>query len=210
MPTHTVTQGECLTSIADRYGFYWQTLWNDPANEHLQRLGRHPNNLLPGDLVNIPERRTRSYTRQTGARYTWKVKGIPAKLRLELLWDEEPRANEPFTLTVEGAVIEGTTDGAGRLEVTIPPGAMSGRLKVGEGEREMEYSIALGHLDPATSITGVQGRLSNMGFACEVTGVLDDATRRALESFQTMHRLAVTGEIDEATSATLRAVHDAT
>ncbi|MFO0651209.1 MAG: LysM peptidoglycan-binding domain-containing protein, partial [Polyangiales bacterium] len=136
MPKHTVTQGECLTSIADRYGFYWQTLWNDPENEHLQKLGRHPNALLPGDVVNIPEKRIKRYIRQTGARYTWKVKGIPAKLRLELLWDDEPRASEPFVLTVDGAVIEGTTDAAGRLEVTIPPGAVSGRLKVGEGDRE--------------------------------------------------------------------------
>jgi hypothetical protein len=25
---HTVEQGDCLSAIAERYGYYWQTLWD--------------------------------------------------------------------------------------------------------------------------------------------------------------------------------------
>jgi hypothetical protein len=32
MPKHTVAEGECLSSIAHRYGFFWKTLWDHPEN----------------------------------------------------------------------------------------------------------------------------------------------------------------------------------
>ena len=94
MPIVTVRQGDCFNSIADETGFFWQTLWNHSKNKHLQEGGRHPNTLMPGDVVFIPEKTVKDYTRKTGARYTWKVKGIPAKLRMQLMWDGQPRKNE--------------------------------------------------------------------------------------------------------------------
>ena len=208
MPTHTVAQGECLTSIADRYGLYWQTLWNDPGNNSLRERGRHPNTLMPGDVVHIPERKIRDYVRATGQRYTWKVKGIPAKIRMRFQWDDAPRANERYTLTVDGVVTEGTTDGDGRIELTVPPQAASARLRIGEGEREEEYDLGVGHLDPVEELTGVQARLANLGFACPVSGSLDAATRDALRTFQATCRLPVTGEADDATRARLRDAHE--
>lgn len=208
MPDHRVSQGECLSSIADRYGFFWQTLWNRPENARLQELGRHPNALHPGDVVFIPEKRMASFIRPTGARHTFKKRGIPVKLRMQLMWDGAPRAGEPYKLTVGDVVLEGALNGEGFIETNIPPGAPRGTLVVGEGSRRRTYTLALGHLDPVETVSGVQARLRNLGYPCEVTGSLDDATRAALRSFQTRAGLAVTGADDDATRSRLREAHD--
>jgi Putative peptidoglycan binding domain/LysM domain len=209
MPSHTVAQGECLSSIAERYGFFWETLWNDPGNAPLRARGRNPNTLLPGDVVQVPEKKVTAYERPTGARHTWRVKGVPVKLRMVLTWNEAPRANERYTLDVDGAVMVGATDGDGRIELTIPPGAARGRLRVGDGDRQETYDLALGHLDPVEDLRGVQARLNNLGFACGApSGTLDDATRAALGAFQARAGLTPTGEADDATRDRLRQAHD--
>jgi hypothetical protein len=206
--THRVQQGECLTSIAEKYGFYWQTLWNHPDNARLHDLGRHPNVLFAGDVVTIPDKRMTSYMRPTGARHTWKVKGIPAKLRMRFMWEDEPRANEPYTLRVDGQVSQGTTNGDGWVEVSIAPKAQSAKLTIGEGDREEEYDLALGHLDPVEELTGVQARLSNLGFPCHSTGALDEPTRDALRRFQRQQGMEPTGELDDVTRSRLHGNHE--
>ncbi len=206
--SHTVQQGECLSSIAEQYGFFWETLWQHPANAALKREGRHPNALLPGDVVHIPDKRLKEYTRPTGARHTWRVRGVPVKLRVQILDDDVARANEPFTLDVEGAVVTGTTDGQGFVEATIPSRSTRGVLIVGEGEAETRYELMLGHLDPVESVSGTQARLANLGYRCAVTGTLDDATREAVAAFQAVAGIGVTGDADDATRAKLRELHD--
>lgn len=208
MPEHVVTQGDCMSSIAERYGFFWETLWEHPQNAGLKGAGRHPNALHPGDVVFIPEKRLRSYTRATGAKHTWRVRGVPVKVRLRLLDDDVPRAGVPFTLSVEGVETSGATDPDGWLEATVPPGAQRGTLRLGEGDDVQECEVWLGHLDPVETLTGVQGRLMNLGYGCSPTGALDDATRDAVAAFQATAGLAATGEIDDATRAKLRALHD--
>lgn len=209
MPTtHRVQQGECLTSIAEQYGFYWQTLWNAPENARLREMGRHPNVLHPGDEVVIPDKRMTSYMRPTGARHSWKVKGVPAKLRMRFMWEDEPRANERYTLRVDGKVSHGSTDGDGWVEVSIPPDTRSAKLTLGEGDREEDYELALGHLDPVQELTGVQARLTNLGFPTPITGALDEPTREALRRFQRRQGMEPTGEIDNVTRSRLHGHHE--
>lgn len=207
MPTrHRVTQGECLTTIAEKHGFFWEALWNHPDNEALRAPGRHPNVLRPGEVVTIPDKTVSTYARPTGARHTWRVKGVPLKLRLRLTWDGEPRRSEPFTLTVEGAVTRGTTDGDGRIDLTIPTAAAEGTLVVGEGEREETFSLNLGHLDPVEDDTGVGSRLANLGF--EVRAGDAGSLRDAVRSFQNTEGLDPTGEVDNVTRSRILAAHD--
>lgn len=208
MPDHVVTQGECLSSIADEYGFFWESLWEHPRNASLKAQGRHPNALLPGDVVHIPDKRVKEYTRATGARHTWRVRGVPMKVRVQILDDDVPRAHEPFTLDVDGVIVVGATDGDGFVEATLPRRAWRGVLTVGEGETATRYDLQLGHLDPVETVSGVQARLANLGYQCPTTGELDDATRAALAAFQAVAKLAVTGEADDATRAKLRTLHD--
>ena len=66
MPTrHRVQPGECLVSISESYGFFWETLWSHPENETLRNRRRDPTVLLPGDEVFVPEKTIKSYDRPT-------------------------------------------------------------------------------------------------------------------------------------------------
>lgn len=209
MARHTVTEGDCLSSIAERYGFFWETLWNAPENQGIVQARKDPNTLMPGDVVFIPEKRTKSYVRPTGARHTWKVKGVPAKFRIQLRWGDEPRANEPFTLVIDGEVHEGVTDGEGSIEVTIRPDARHGTLRVGEGERAQELDLDLGAMPTIQEAAGVIGRLRNLGYyAGHSTREVSDDVRDALRGFQRANGLEETGEPDDATKSTLRHLHD--
>ncbi|MFO0610063.1 MAG: peptidoglycan-binding protein [Polyangiales bacterium] len=209
MPVHTVSEGDCLSSIAERYGFFWETLWNHPQNAHIVRDRKDPNTLAVGDAVFIPEKRMKSYVRSTGARYTWKVKGVPAKFRVQLRWGDELRADEPYVLTIDGELHEGRTDGEGRIEVVIRPDARHGSLRVGEGVRETEYEIDLGAMPPVDMLAGALGRLRNLGFySGELGEELDDDARGALLAFQRVYGLEETGQPDDATKSALRRLHD--
>ena len=56
MRTHIVKQGECLSSLAARFGFLnWKQLYDHPANAKLRQKRPNPNILAPGDEVAVPE-----------------------------------------------------------------------------------------------------------------------------------------------------------
>jgi N-acetylmuramoyl-L-alanine amidase len=202
MLEHTVVQGECITSIAQEHGFLWETLWNHPDNAELKRQRQDPNVLQPGDVVIIPEKEKKQESCASEQTHRFRRKGCPALLRLRLLWDDEPRADESYVLEVDGEISSGTTDGDGRLEHPIPPNARRGRLFVGESRDE--YVLDLGHIDPVDEISGVQSRLNNLGFICgETDGVLGLKTEYALRAFQRKQDLTESGEIDDATKTRL-------
>jgi hypothetical protein len=131
-----VKQGDCISSIAVENGFFWKTLWEHANNRDLREARHDPNVLLPGDRVFVPEKRLRDESGATEQRHRFRKKGEPAKLRLHLLESGSPRANQPYTLAIDGKLFSGSTDGDGRLECTIPPNAKRGRLLVGESHDE--------------------------------------------------------------------------
>lgn len=157
--THRVQQGECLVSVAEDYGFFWETLWNLPENSDLRARRREPTVLLPGDEVVIPERTIKSYTRPTGARHTFRVKNVPAKFNLRLLdAADEPRVGLAYTLTIDGVVTRGTTDGDGWVRGSMSPKAMRAVIELDEGGER--YEVELGHLDPVDTVRGAQERMA--------------------------------------------------
>lgn len=209
MKQHTVMQGECIGSIACNHGFFWQTVWNDPANAALKQKRKDPNVLMPGDTVAIPELRGKVEQLPLNKRHTFKLKGVPAKFYLRLLEAGKPRANEPYTLEIDGLHFKGTTNASGEINVYIPPGAQSGLLVVGTGDSRSEYSLQLGLLDPADELSGAQARLENLGFhPGENDGKLSPETIQALRAFQASHGLPVTGQLDAATQKKLNDSHD--
>jgi len=210
MPTYTVRQGDSTASVAYERGFFWRTVWDHANNARLRNQRHHPNVLRSGDTLFIPEKQVKEVAAASGQRHRFRRKGVPEKLRICLIdEDGEPRANVPYALEIDGTSVEGTTDDDGRLEHAIPPNAGRGRLLLGQS-RDEEYQLALGHLDPTDEISGIQGRLLNMGLLWgngAVTGEVDQAPEEALRRYQRQHGLEPTGESDDATKQSLGDSH---
>ncbi|MGD8451090.1 MAG: peptidoglycan-binding protein [Phycisphaerae bacterium] len=203
---HIVRRGDCIASIAKEHGLFWETIWNDPNNEELRSARGDQNILLPGDRVSIREIEPKTESGASEMRHRFVRRGEPQAVAIQVVEGGQPRANEPYRLEVAGRTYQGTTDAEGKLEHPIPGDARHGRLFV--GEEEDEYALALGELEPIAEVSGVQGRLNNLGFACgAVDGMLGPKTRAALAAFQEAQQLEVTGRPDEATRDKLLEVH---
>jgi hypothetical protein len=209
MIKHSVQQGDCVSSIAEQYGFYWETIWNDPGNAQLKQLRRDPNVLLPGDVLVVPDRRLREESRPTDAKHSFVRKGVPAKVKLRLVnLHQEPRPGLAYIADIDGEVRSGASDSDGYIEFTVKPSARKILLTIDDNGRQEKYQVPLGHLDPIKEAAGVRKRLANIGFVCgPESGSLIDGTREALRAFQTQMDLPATGEADDATCAKLQEVH---
>jgi putative peptidoglycan binding protein len=203
---HVAQQGDSVISLSETHGFFADTIWNDPGNANLRERRADMNVLMPGDTVVIPDKRPRVEKRATGARHSFRRKGVPAFFRLQVYDMHIPRANQPYELTVDGVTRKGTTNGEGILEEYVPPLAKSGELIIGEDRFRIQ--LQFGHLDPSDEITGVQKRLNNLGYDCgEAGGELDELTKTALWRFQREHGLPETGEPDAETLQLLDTIH---
>ncbi|HUY13837.1 MAG TPA: peptidoglycan-binding domain-containing protein [Terriglobia bacterium] len=204
MPDHTVEAGECISSIAFEEGFFWETIWNHPQNASLQQQRKDPNILFPGDVVFVPEKQVKQEIRSSGAHYKFVKKNSLVTLRLRLLDDFHARAGVKYVLIVGSLSFSGQTDSQGHLSQKIPANATSALLLTDEDA----YNLNLGVLDPITEDLGVQHRLRNLGYLGQDTdGVITDSTTAALAKFQKEHGLEDTGELTDATRATLQQVH---
>jgi len=186
--TYVVQTGDCISSISDQAGHLWQTIWNHPSNSALRQARGDPHVLLPGDQVFVPPIRQRVEDAATDQHHAYVRKSNLSILRIVVKDLDEPVASQPYQLIVDGESFHGTTDGGGKLEQEIPPGAQNGRLIVGEGDDVLEYEFELGTLDPSDSITGIQARLGNLGYdAGPVDGIHGPKTTAAIEEFCTEH-----------------------
>lgn len=204
---YVVKQGDCIESIAFTHGLFWETVWNDPDNEELKRVRQDPNVLLPGDKVRVIDLRKKQEAGALENRHRYRRKGVPSILRMQLLEDGEPRSSVNYILKIDGKSFTGTTDDQGCFEQVLPPSARSGKLKI-DGEEGEEYTLNLRHIDPIEQLSGVQARLSNLGFdPGGVDGKMRPTTEIALSMFQERHGLENTGEPDQATRDKILELH---
>lgn len=202
---YVVKPGDCISSIAKEKGHFWDTIWNDGGNAELKEARKEPNVLYPGDKVVIPEKEQKQEPGATEQRHRFCRKGEPTYLRLRILDQDEPRANEPYTLLIGGERREGTTDKDGYLSEPIPGNAREAKLIMGGDE----YKLQLGHLDPVSSVAGVQQRLNNLGFGCgKVDGIFGPRTKGALSAFRRTVNLEPAPQIDDEVRSALEREHD--
>lgn len=205
MKKHIVRQGDDMQSIAYENRMWWETIWHHSDNAELKRKRENPNLLLPGDVVCIPERQKKNEQVCTEQKHCFVRKGVPAKLRLKLLEDNKPRANESYTLNIDGKLFSGNTDQEGRIEVSILPNAKRGKLLLGEDQDE--YVFELGSVDPLNETPGIQQRLSNLSFdSGRVDGEFGSKTEAALRGFQEQYGLTANGKLDQATREKLKEI----
>lgn len=202
-----VQEGDSVISLSEEYGFFANTIWNDPDNAELKKKRNDMNILMPGDVVVIRDKRLKEVDKPTTKQHVFRRKGIPALYRLQVFDVEKPRANQKYRLTVDGQLYEGRTDAHGVLQQYIPANSRDGELIIGPDE--FRALLQFGYLDPINELTGVQKRLNNIGYDCgEANGELTDQTKTALRDFQRRFDLPLTGEPDAATVEKLQAIHD--
>jgi len=206
--TYTITQGDHLSGIAQKFGFAnFETIWNHGNNQALKNKRKDPHVLYPGDQLFIPDRNMKTVSVPTTKVHRFRTTSKPLLLRIALKdFDDKPIANTPCELDVEGKVQKLTTDGKGQIEAKIPKTAQKGTLRV--PELDMEVPIKIGHLDPVEEDPGWLGRLINLGYHAGPVGDSDEElVRYAVEEFQCDHGLKVDGVAGPATQAKLKEVH---
>ncbi|MBC7926011.1 MAG: peptidoglycan-binding protein [Bryobacteraceae bacterium] len=214
--SHVISQGECLASIAHKYGFLnYRTIYDHADNTEFRRKRPNPNVVFPGDVVVIPARTVRDEQCQTDSRHTFRLGKFDVRLRLVLRdRNGQPYKSKRFELSAGGATLNGMTDSKGLVEAPVPANAESAHLTIwlsdeGDNSAPTELDVQLGHLDPIDEIQGIQGRLNNLGFFCgPCDGIAGPRTRQALRLFQEHFGLKATGEQDDETRAKLAGTHD--
>jgi Putative peptidoglycan binding domain/LysM domain len=203
MPDHVVIQGDCLSSIAKQYGLLKQTIWSHARNASLRQQRPNPDTLFPGDIVFIPPLHESEFDRPVDQMHKFVLNCDRIRFPLRLLLNDEPRADEPYVLQIRSRKLSGKTDKDGWIDQSIPADAEEGLLSLQEDKEK--YVVEFGHIDPIDKVTGVQGRLRNLGyFDGEIDGQLDAETAGAVAAFQAKHKLNPTGEIDTATRSLLQ------
>lgn len=202
VPKQKVGTGESVPSLAKKHGFFWRTIWEHAENAGLREKRKDPSILFEDDDIFIPHVQIKEVFKGTDAMYTFKRKGEPCKIKLQLFKLGEPRANESYKLDIEGTVIEGKTDGEGKIEHFMPGESSAGTLILRDGRET--YPLRIGYLDPLDEVIGVQQRLNNLGFNCPESGELDEATKTALQKFQADNKIEASGEVDAATKAKIQ------
>lgn len=210
MITHTVSQGECLSSIALSYGFDWEYIYNHGANTEFKELRGDPNVIYPGDEIKIPDKEEGGEHRAIDDTHKFKVKGVPWRLAI-VIRDirHKPVKDLQWHFILDGeATPTKTTADDGKIEHEIPVLTRSAVLVVGD----RKIPIHLHELDPANTVHGLQQRLKNLGYDVGIVdGYLGPRTRGAVMEFQSIesHRgLDVTGEPDPRTIQRLRVLHE--
>jgi N-acetylmuramoyl-L-alanine amidase len=212
---HVVRQGECLSSIAYHARLpSWRTIYNHPNNAAFKTKRSNPNLIYPGDEVYIPDPELKTSDHPTDAKHKFVIRTDPTYLNL-CIQDE---SNDPYKLVkyrlelTHDLHFEGTTDDHGWIKQKIPPWAEIGTLTIWPDSSDDDFSLSwevkLGHLDPLETISGVKGRLNNLGYDCgEVNSVKDEQYLAAVRQFQSDNDLKVDGIVGPHTREALHREH---
>lgn len=211
---HIVKQGECLSSIADAYGLKsWRVIYDDPHNADFKAKRPNPNLIYPGDELYIPGISPKDESVATDQRHIFTATFPPTYLNLRIQdQDDQAFANARYSLAVGPVNLEGTTDDDGWIHSLIPPWAELGNLKVwpvdGDEDTVIQWQMKLGHLNPIETVSGIKGRLNNLGYECgEINDDEDDDYTAAVMQFQGDNGLVVDGIVGPITRGALLKQH---
>lgn len=198
---YIVKRGDCLTTIAARFGFAdYNAIYGHPKNRSFRELRKNPNVIHAGDKLFIPEPEAKSLPCATGSTHRFRMRRPLKKIHVVLRDHEgKPIANKPYVLVAGGETFTRRTGEDGAIEADVPAELAEAKLTVSG----MTRTLKIGDLNPLRAapddgISGIKARLTNLGFDTGGLGAtLDDDTRDAIREFQEANRLDPTGEIDE-------------
>jgi hypothetical protein len=207
--SHTLVQGECISYLAEKYGFETHSLWAHSINDALRVRRDSPFVLAPGDLLGIPKKQLKEVSVHTGSHLTLLRRGVPERLQVRfLLADGKPRANVEFSLVVSmaGRIVtehQAKTDEEGFVSAWIEPQSDLAKITLGSGAYAETYHLKLGHLDPIDESAGLRARLHNLGFL--IDGISDED---ALKKLQKHLSLPETGLLDNESRSAILSMHN--
>ena len=204
---HSVKQGECVSSLANEYGLLKKTIWESDRNSALRKKRKDQHVLYPGDTLYIPAIEPYSISTNTGRKYIITRKGFPEKLSVRFL-DHlgMPDSNAPFLLHITDAKtifhqdILSELDDNGFINEYISPSTKEAKITLRGRWGEESYTMAIGYLDPESTISGLQARLNNLGIDIgDIDNKLGEKTQGGIMQFQQYHNLTPNGEFDSQT-----------
>ena len=212
MPFHQITAGETLLGLASEHGLgSWEDIVNAPENAAIKDTLTDPGIVKTGANIFIPNKVMKQQPGATDAKHTFSTKVPTAWLRLGVK-DAGGTAlgGSKFELNVGGKTITGALDASGVLEQAVPIRTTSATLKVWKADSSFEvWDLRIGYMDPITELTGIQARLSNLGFfSGSIDGVLNGDTTAAIKAFQERVGVEPTGAVDDALRQKLAAYYD--
>jgi hypothetical protein len=201
---YVIQQGDYLDKVAQRFRFDAKAVWADGANAEL-RARRKPDQLHPGDVLHIPDEAAPALDLRCGTtnQYQAKVPRVPVHLVFDV--DGKPSANEACVVEGLGAPLELTTDGNGRLALSVPVTVRE--VNVRFVKRNVAHAVRIGDMDPIDEDVGVAKRLVHLGLLSEHRTDDPEAVAAAIRRFQEREGLRPTGGVDDATKAALVKVH---
>src|SRR5262249_16897812 len=121
----------------------------------------------------------------------------------------KPYEGKRFILNIGEREIKGETTSRGMVDVEVPVTESTARLRVWllhdaeDAPPTIDRDLSIGHIDPIDMISGVQGRLSNLGYACLITNEVNGPLLFAARSFRARHGLPeIEGPKDDETVET--------
>ncbi len=199
---HVVKQGECVLSIAFDKGLSPKSIWDDSRNKDLRDRRPFMGVLMPGDVLVLPDKDGGDALEPSDDVHVFRKINAKALLRLRLQLHGEPISDKKVTIEIDGDANEAITNSMGEVEIAIKPNAQGGSLRL-EGDSG-SYGLKLGWIDPHGEVSGLQGRLFNLGF--DPHGIDDKYgknTRKAMRRFQGKHTIAETKSPNDETNERL-------
>jgi hypothetical protein len=212
---HTVKQGECLASIAKRFGFNdYKKIYHDPNNDDFRALRSNPNIICPGDQIYIPDLETKTLEHASDRKHRFVLKRPKVLLRLVIQdQDGNPTDSADYRLILGSEVISAATKEDGLIEHEVPADLEQATLDVtfrknfGKAVTQ-RWSLKLGYLDPVEEAAGIQARLTNLGYDCgDLDGIIGPKTKAAIRLFQEDEGLAADGIAGPKTQTKLKSLH---
>jgi hypothetical protein len=215
MERYLTQDGDCLSSISATHGFRRSgSVYDDSVNSVLRRRRPDRSQLLPGDVVMIPDPEERAEPADTGKRTTFYV--VPEErtfLRLVVLYREKLK----YRVTTDLGITEGESDASSPIEAEVPRTARKATIELWPAAQaesppagpSITYEIELGRLSPLDTIRGVQGRLLNLGhYRGPLDGTLTAATKAAIAAFRVAQGKPASDALDDDLRSLLAGAHD--
>lgn len=214
---HKVVQGECLISIAQKFGLAnWQTIYDAPENEAFRKLRKNPSMICPDDKVFIPALTGTKQKADLNKKTTFVLKKPKGYFSIYLMdRKSNPLADIPYDLffykservkAVEPLleIIGEKSDSDGYVEHKLPKDAKFALLEYApypsRPSLKMKMGLKVGEIDDVSTELGMRSRLNHFGYYSG-DGRIDDDSKAVFQTQLTAFKENYSLNDDESVTA---------